>query len=173
MVFAITVTNTGAVALNPVPLTDTFDPAKVQFQSASITPDTTNANSLVWTNVGPLGVGGSITITTRFTAVSVAMLDVARPGQLAASEPVGRPDSAAPALVSNHWKTGAAELPIIGNVAGDAERLLAEGENSPIRSLLMRGGCLMRHDLGSVPIGGSCGMHSLSNVTSWFAGESV
>jgi uncharacterized repeat protein (TIGR01451 family) len=113
--FTITVSNTSPITLSPVPLTDVFDPAVLAFQSASVAPNQTNANSLIWTNVGPLNVGGSITITTRFTAVGTAILTPtvsSRPESRLARVELrsGQPAS----QHSNDWKFEVVQVPMFG-----------------------------------------------------------
>ena len=68
-VFSITITNTGNVTLDTVPVTDAFATNLVSFISATPAPDATNAASLVWLNVGPLGAGAERVLTTRFAVV--------------------------------------------------------------------------------------------------------
>jgi len=61
----------GPNTINPLPLTDTFDPAKIQFVDASVQPDsTTPAGTLSWVNLGPLNPGARRTITATFRALS-------------------------------------------------------------------------------------------------------
>ncbi|MCO5067491.1 MAG: isopeptide-forming domain-containing fimbrial protein [Kiritimatiellae bacterium] len=70
VVFTITVANNGEVALNPVPVNDTYDASILTFVSASPAEDLASPGSLTWNNVGPLGVGDSVVLTTRYTAAA-------------------------------------------------------------------------------------------------------
>jgi uncharacterized repeat protein (TIGR01451 family) len=70
VVFTIVVTNTGGIALDAVPLVDTFNAGLLSFLSATPAQDDLTGNVLTWTNLGPLGIGGSAVVTARFTAVS-------------------------------------------------------------------------------------------------------
>ncbi|MEI7901194.1 MAG: DUF11 domain-containing protein, partial [bacterium] len=73
IVFGLTVTNTGTVRLDSVPLVDTFDTNLLSVVSQTPPANSTNlpAGTLTWTNVGPLEVGGSVTVTARFTAYAL------------------------------------------------------------------------------------------------------
>ena len=68
--FAITVTNTGAVPVFTVPLTDTYNTNLLDFTSATPPEAGLAGGVLVWDNVGPLGVGGSVTVAARFNALT-------------------------------------------------------------------------------------------------------
>ncbi len=70
VVFRITVTNSDDTTLTTVPLQDTYDSAKLSFQSASTSPDSTSSGQLDWDNVGPLTGGASKVITVTFTAIA-------------------------------------------------------------------------------------------------------
>ena len=73
-----------ATILNPVPLTDTYDPTRLEFVSAVPAPSSTAAGTLTWNNLGPLLPGqvryvdvtfraintGSTAVTTTNTATS-------------------------------------------------------------------------------------------------------
>ncbi len=71
--FSIVVTNTGDTVLLTVPLTDTYDPAVLQFASASMTPDSATAGTLHWndlTSAGSLAPGQVITVDVTFKALT-------------------------------------------------------------------------------------------------------
>ena len=78
----VRITNDGTVCssftsdtvLNPVPLTDTYDPAKLEYVSASFAPSTisTATGVITWTNVGPLNPGDTKTITLTFKGLEPA-----------------------------------------------------------------------------------------------------
>ena len=70
MTFTITVANTGDVTLVEVQVKDIFDTLNQIYFSALPVPDSTNSNSLVWTNLGPLTAGSSTNLTVIFTAKS-------------------------------------------------------------------------------------------------------
>lgn len=59
--------------LDPVPLTDTYDTARLRYVSASVPPDsvTTNsgAGSIYWSSLGPIYSGGARSITVTFEAL--------------------------------------------------------------------------------------------------------
>lgn len=63
--FRLVVQNTGDTAIATLPLEDTFSGACFEYASATLTPDSVGAGSLVWndlTGTGDLAVGQSITI---------------------------------------------------------------------------------------------------------------
>lgn len=69
------ITNSGAALITYLPLTDTYNPAFLTFNFAVPSPTiTTPPGTLVWTNLasttyfGPITAGGTIVITTVFTA---------------------------------------------------------------------------------------------------------
>ncbi len=71
--FRIVVANTGDTAITLLPLSDTFDAAKLQFVSATPSPDTTGSGSLSWddlTGAGSLAPGDSVTVTLTFEALA-------------------------------------------------------------------------------------------------------
>ena len=60
---------TTTTTLDPVPLTDVYDPAKLQYVSAQppVTSSTTNGvGTLYWDNVGPIYPGGTSTVAVTF-----------------------------------------------------------------------------------------------------------
>ena len=60
---------TATTTLNPVPLTDSYDPAKLLFLGAQppVTSSTTNSvGTLFWNNVGPIYPGGTSTVAVTF-----------------------------------------------------------------------------------------------------------
>ncbi len=73
--FDITVGNPGSVTVTNVTLADVFPSSRLQFATASISPDsTTPAGTLTWNNLGPLASGQSVTISTFFRAISAGAL---------------------------------------------------------------------------------------------------
>ncbi|MCB1070378.1 MAG: carboxypeptidase regulatory-like domain-containing protein, partial [Kiritimatiellae bacterium] len=70
-VFSLAVSNSGDVALGTVPLVDTFDTNLLAFVSATPSEDASSPGSLSWTNIGPLGLGQTASVTVRFTAVNL------------------------------------------------------------------------------------------------------
>jgi uncharacterized repeat protein (TIGR01451 family) len=67
--FNLEVANPGSVTVTNVTLTDTFPSNRLQFVSATISPDsTTPAGTLTWNNLGPLGSGTNVIISAFFTA---------------------------------------------------------------------------------------------------------
>ncbi len=71
--FQITIQNTGDTAIDVLPLTDTFDATKLQFDSASPSPDNTGTGSLTWndlTGSSSLAPGGSVVVTVNFIALA-------------------------------------------------------------------------------------------------------
>jgi len=70
MIFRIAVTNVGDIALDTVPLTDTFNTNMLTFSSATPALSTNSGNVLTWNNIGPLAIGSSRVITSQFTVVS-------------------------------------------------------------------------------------------------------
>jgi uncharacterized repeat protein (TIGR01451 family) len=68
--FNLQVVNTGSTTLTNVVLADNFPSASLSFQTASLPPTSTNANSLVWTNIGSLTSGQSTNISVFFNAIT-------------------------------------------------------------------------------------------------------
>jgi uncharacterized repeat protein (TIGR01451 family) len=69
--FEIVLGNTGSTILTTVPLTDTYDTGYLAYYQATPSPDdSVNDGTLTWTNVGPIAVGGRVTVTVSFTAVA-------------------------------------------------------------------------------------------------------
>ena len=73
--FRITTDNTETFDLNtslsPVPLTDTYDPTKLEFVSASVPPSSVDAvgGSLTWDDIGPINAGLTKRIEVTFKAL--------------------------------------------------------------------------------------------------------
>ncbi len=60
----------GATTIDSLPLTDTYDPTKLQYITASVTPNsTTPAGTLTWNDLGPLHAGQTDTLTVTFKAL--------------------------------------------------------------------------------------------------------
>ena len=70
VVYRITVTNSGDIALDPVTVSDTYDVTYLTYTNATATPDTIAAGSLSWTNLGVLAVGGVTNIDVTFIAAA-------------------------------------------------------------------------------------------------------
>ncbi len=68
--YSVTVANTGTIALDSVPLTDTYDATYLGYSSATPAPDTTAAGQLNWANIGPIAAGGQTVVTVTFTALA-------------------------------------------------------------------------------------------------------
>lgn len=67
--YNLTVTNPGASTISSaIALTDTFSETCYTFSSASVAPNSQNATTLTWNNVGPLAAGASRTISVSFVA---------------------------------------------------------------------------------------------------------
>ena len=62
-------------AIATLPLVDTYDATKLEFVSASPTPNSTSAGTLSWDNLGPLYGGGTKTVTVTFKALQPANSD--------------------------------------------------------------------------------------------------
>ena len=69
-IFLITVTNSGDIRLKSIQLDDAFDPVVLQFTNAPGVLYTPGASSLVWTNLGGLGVGEVASVTGSYKALS-------------------------------------------------------------------------------------------------------
>jgi uncharacterized repeat protein (TIGR01451 family) len=69
MTFRITVTNTGNVTLDTVPLTDTFNSNLLVFANAVPAPTIATTGALYWANIGPLATNSSSNILVSFTAI--------------------------------------------------------------------------------------------------------
>jgi uncharacterized repeat protein (TIGR01451 family) len=74
--FQIVITNTGALSITVLPLTDTYDPVYLEFQEAVPAPDSTSPGTVVWDDLittlssGPLLPDASVSVTLTFTAIS-------------------------------------------------------------------------------------------------------
>ena len=69
--FNLVVANTGGVGLDPVPLVDTYDTTYLSYVGAApASVDNANDGTINWTNVGPLAVGGSVTVAVEFVAIA-------------------------------------------------------------------------------------------------------
>ncbi len=67
--YDIQIGNPGSITVTNVQVTDTFPTNRLNFVSATITPNSnTPPGTLTWTNVGPIPSGGSVTLSTFFTA---------------------------------------------------------------------------------------------------------
>ncbi len=72
--FRVTTNNTpfagtfGDSTITEWPLVDTYDPAKLEFVSASVLPDVQTPGRLEWNNLGPVNAGARKTITVTFRA---------------------------------------------------------------------------------------------------------
>ena len=78
--FNVKITNTGEVPLVTVPLSDTYDPAKLDYQSATTAPDSVDevTGTLGWndlTGAGELAPGGSVQVEVAFKALAGAYPD--------------------------------------------------------------------------------------------------
>lgn len=71
--FMMTVSNSGDVALGSIRMSDIYDPAVLQFDSAVVAPNSAVAGTLVWNNLGTLAVGASLAVTGNFTALTSTM----------------------------------------------------------------------------------------------------
>jgi LPXTG-site transpeptidase (sortase) family protein len=67
--FNFTIANPNPLSMTAVTVTDTFPSACLSFSSASVTPNTTTATTLIWTDIGPLVSHSSRTISVYFTVV--------------------------------------------------------------------------------------------------------
>jgi phosphatidate phosphatase APP1 len=63
---------TAGEKLQPVPLTDTYDPAQLEFVSADPTPTSVAAGTLTWDDIGPIYPGGTKQVTVTFKALEPA-----------------------------------------------------------------------------------------------------
>jgi len=70
VVYNIQVSNTGTASLPTVSVADSFDSAKLQYVSASVTPSSTGSGTLSWTNVGPLTSGQVVNLQVTYTAIA-------------------------------------------------------------------------------------------------------
>jgi len=73
VIFTVTVTNIGNTPLITVPLKDTYDPEKLQYDSATVTPDAIIPGVIHWHNLthsGKLEPENSITLEITYKAVN-------------------------------------------------------------------------------------------------------
>jgi uncharacterized repeat protein (TIGR01451 family)/fimbrial isopeptide formation D2 family protein len=68
--YTLVLTNGGGFTLTAVPLGDTFDPTRLSFVSASLSPSSTTPGQLVWNNTGALSVDQVRAITVTFRALT-------------------------------------------------------------------------------------------------------
>jgi uncharacterized repeat protein (TIGR01451 family)/fimbrial isopeptide formation D2 family protein len=69
--FQIVVENIGNTDLTTVTLIDTYDTAYLAYNGANpVSDDNTNDGVLTWANLGPIAVGGRVTVTVNFTATA-------------------------------------------------------------------------------------------------------
>ncbi|MEM7126248.1 MAG: SdrD B-like domain-containing protein [Chloroflexota bacterium] len=72
--FTIQIINTGAVTLTIVPLDDRYNSTFMEFDSATVTPDTSNAGRLIWNDLtaalGDVAPGMSISLDVTFTTLA-------------------------------------------------------------------------------------------------------
>ncbi len=69
--YRLVVSNTGTTTITQLTLTDTFDPAFLQYDSASIAPNASAAGSRTWTStILPIAAGTSKTINVYFKALA-------------------------------------------------------------------------------------------------------
>lgn len=84
--YTIDVTNIGYVELITVPLTDVYEPAYLDFISASPPHDSLPAlGTITWNNVGPLLPGQSAGVVLTFTAVTSTPVGIGSPDQATAT----------------------------------------------------------------------------------------
>ncbi|MEI6168580.1 MAG: hypothetical protein WCS52_15460, partial [bacterium] len=69
-IFMMTVTNSGDLPLASIQLVDTFDAAVLQYNGAAPLPNSTNAGTFTWNNIGGLQVGGTASVTGNFVALT-------------------------------------------------------------------------------------------------------
>jgi len=70
VIFDVVITNTGEIPFTTVPLTDTYDPAFISFQSATPSnPNLQTPGNLAWNNLGPLAPAASFTVRMTFEAL--------------------------------------------------------------------------------------------------------
>ncbi len=75
-VFRITIRNTGATTIDILPLDDTFDNTRLQYQSATYTPNSQGSNSLHWNDLtlyrGNVSPGETVTVDVTFLVLENA-----------------------------------------------------------------------------------------------------
>lgn len=59
----------GPNTMDPLPLVDTYDAAKLQYVSASVAPSSVASGTITWSNLGPLNAGARKTIEVTFRAL--------------------------------------------------------------------------------------------------------
>ncbi|MCB1102724.1 MAG: DUF11 domain-containing protein, partial [Kiritimatiellae bacterium] len=70
VVFTLSVSNNGDVALSTIPVEDLFDATYLSFVSAIPPADSNAVGQVNWDDIGPLPVGASTSIVATFTAVA-------------------------------------------------------------------------------------------------------
>jgi large repetitive protein len=68
--YDIVVTNTGNTVATIVPLTDTYSDFNFQYITSTLVPTSAGSGLLLWSNIGPINVGASKTITVTFKALN-------------------------------------------------------------------------------------------------------
>ncbi len=162
--FEILITNTGETQLVTVPVTDAFESSYLSFLSADPSPNTTNASSLVWTNVGPLAANGQSTnLVVRFTAIQSSTGDDRTntvstvPTTSPSDPPVGPKTNTAPYRISN------AGYSLLKEVVSPSGRAAAIGEEVVFRMTVQNTGDVT---LVSVPMVDTYEMAYLSYISS-------
>lgn len=105
VIFTISASNTGDIVIGSLRLDDTYDSTKLSFVTGQPAPDFASGGTIVWSNVGPLGIGESVTVTAEFAAVASTLPGFTTNEVLASAawtngQPVGTETSRAPAQVA-------------------------------------------------------------------------
>ncbi|MEP2774555.1 MAG: SdrD B-like domain-containing protein [Luteolibacter sp.] len=92
----------GLASIDPLPLTDTFDAARLEYVSSSLPPTSVSGGTITWANAGPLNPGGRKTITVTFRAktTSTAVSTTNTATSTGASFVSGRPANGATSNVA-------------------------------------------------------------------------
>ncbi len=105
LTFTHLITNDGAAIMTVLPLTDTYDPAFLEFHYAVPTPTTAITGTLVWTDLtdyfGDLAPFQTVIVTTVFTATTQVVSTVNRASTEGAID-----------IYDNDLTAGAAQVPI-------------------------------------------------------------
>ncbi|UCE18874.1 MAG: hypothetical protein JSV84_00535, partial [Gemmatimonadota bacterium] len=74
--FEILLENTGSAILTTVPLSESYDPLCLSFESASPLQTTQAPGSVTWDNAGPIVPGGNWTVLVKFTAIALCGVSI-------------------------------------------------------------------------------------------------
>ncbi len=149
IVFQLTVSNTGDVDFVTLPLDDVYDTSYLTYSTSAPAANDTTDGALGWTDVGPLPVGASTSVTVTMTALASTPVGgetntvVASPTTPPTDPPVPPQTNDVPYDISNPGFT------LIKNLVSPSGRKAAVGEDLVFNLILTNTGDV---DLVTVPL---------------------